>query len=56
VAGLRADDLQRRATRSGVSQTQIEYLLTFGQALGSCGFQCLQLGLVAGRTKMLDRP
>jgi hypothetical protein len=54
VADPRADDLQRRTIRSGVSQTQIEYLLAFGQALDSRGLQRLQLGLIVGRTEMLD--
>jgi hypothetical protein len=55
VAGLRTEDLQRRTTKSGVSQTQIKCLLAFGHALGGRGFQHLQLGLVVGRTEMLDR-
>jgi hypothetical protein len=54
VAGLRTDELQRRATGSGVSQTQIEHLLAFGQTLGSRGPQHRQLGVIVGRTKMLD--
>jgi hypothetical protein len=54
VAGPRTDDLQRRATGSGVSQAQIEHLLAFGQALGGGGLQRLQLGVIMGRTQMLD--
>jgi hypothetical protein len=54
VAGLRTVDLQRCATGPGVSQAQIEHLLAFGKALGGGGLQRLQLGVIMGRTEMLD--